>query len=134
MAAGGTIRDLGGQAARFAVVGGLAATLDFAILGIIVEAGGSRYAGRIVSVAIGLVFTWALNRRLTFATPAPPTWGEFARYAAVAMTGIALNLTVYWLTLGAGMPLWLAFALGTGLAAVFNFFRYRALLDTPAPV
>lgn len=120
------------QAARFIVVGGLAAVLDYGILNQIVHAGRSPYAARVVSIAVSLVFTWALNRSLTFATAKPPTWREFAHYCAVAMAGILLNLAIYWAALGVGLPTWAAFVLGTGLAAVFNFFRYRALLGSSA--
>lgn len=117
-----------GQVVRFGVVGGLAAALDFGILSLIVHFGGSRYSARIVSVAVTLVFTWILNRTMTFATAAAPTWREFAHYTAVAIAGIVLNVAIYWAALGLGAPTWAAFVLGTGIAAVFNFFRYRAVL------
>lgn len=117
-----------GQAGRFGIVGVLSAGLDFGVLSIIVASGGSPYLGRIVSVALSMVFTWGLNRRLTFATAAPPSWAEFGRYIAVALAGIALNLALYWGALWLGAPIWLAFVIGTGLTAVFSFFRYRAVL------
>jgi len=117
------------RVATFLFVGGSAAALDFAILSGIVAAGGSRYGARVASVAVATVYTWALNRRLTFATKAPPSWGEFARYVAVAMAGIALNLAIYWAALYAGAATWAAFALGTGITAVFSYFRYKAVLS-----
>lgn len=98
------------------------------MLQLLIGVGGSRYAARIASVAVSMVFTWALNRRLTFATAASPSWSEFGRYTAVAMAGIALNLTIYWTALWFGAATWLAFVLGTGITAVFSFFRYRAVL------
>lgn len=113
---------------RFGIVGGLAAALDFGVLSLIISGGGSRYGARIVSVAVSMVFTWILNRRLTFATATPPSWAEFGRYTAVAMAGIVLNLTIYWSALGLGAATWLAFVLGAGFTAVFSFFRYRAVL------
>lgn len=117
-----------GQVMRFGIVGGLAAALDFGVLSLIIGAGGSRYAARIVSVAMSMVFTWFLNRRLTFATATPPSWAEFGRYTAVAIAGIALNLAIYWSALWFGAATWLAFVVGTGITAVFSFFRYRAVL------
>ncbi len=117
------------QVTTFLFVGGSAAAIDYALLSGIVALGGSRYAARIASVAVATVYTWALNRRLTFATPVPPSWREFGRYVAVAMAGIALNLTLYWGALYAGAPTWAAFLLGTGVTAVFSYFRYKAVLS-----
>ena len=120
-----------GQAARFVVVGVLAAGLDYGVLRLIMALGGSRYAGRIVSVAVAVVFTWALNRTLTFATVDPPSWREFRHYVVVALAGSGLNLAIYWLALILGAPTWAAFGLGVGLTAIFSFWRYRKLLHRP---
>ena len=119
------------QVGRFVLVGGLAAVVDFGVLSLIIYAGGSRYWGRIVSVAVAMVFTWVLNRTLTFATPGPPTWREFTHYIATAIVGVLLNLAIYWTALRAGLPTWAAFVLGTGLVTVFSFLRYRAILHRP---
>jgi putative flippase GtrA len=120
-----------GQAARFAVVGLLGAGVDYGVLRLIMAVGGSRYAGRIVSIAAAMVVTWALNRTLTFAAAAPPSWREFGHYAAVALTSSVLSLVIYWIALALGAPTWAAFILGVGLTAVFSFWRYRGLLGKP---
>ena len=121
-------RILLGQLARFGMVGGSAAALDFAILMTVIHFGGSRYFSRFISIAVAMVYTWTLNRRLTFATVAPPSWREFAHYAAVTLTGVSINLAIYSAVLWLGAPVPLAFVAGTGTAAVFNFLRYRILL------
>lgn len=117
-----------GQAVRFSVVGLLAAGVDFTVLSAGMALGAGPSLARIPAVAIALVFTWILNRRLTFRTPVPPSWSEFARYAFSGLLGIAINLAVYWAALFAGAPVWLAFVLGVGIAAVVTFLRYRAVL------
>ncbi len=122
------VRKLGGEVARFLFVGGSAALIDYGVLMLAVELGGSRYASRIISVAVAIVYTWLLNRRLTFATATPPSWREFGHYVAVSLAGTMLNLALYSGALWLGAPIWLAFGIGTGCAAVFNFLRYRALL------
>ncbi len=102
------------------------------MLWLAVRAGASPYTGRIVSLAAAIVYTWWLNRRLTFATVAPPTWREFGQYVVVSLAGALINYAIYSAALALGAPLWLGFVLGTGIAAVFNFLRYRALLgNTP---
>ncbi len=123
------IPDWARQVAKFLFVGGSAAAIDFGVLSGFVALGLSPYLARIISVAVATVYTWLLNRRLTFATAAPPSWREFGRYIAVAMAGIALNLTIYWSALYLGAPTWAAFVLGTGVTAVFSYFRYKAVLS-----
>jgi putative flippase GtrA len=102
------------------------------VLWLAVRAGTSPYAGRVVSLAAAIIYTWWLNRRLTFATAAPPTWREFGHYVVVSLAGAVINYAIYSAALALGAPLWLGFILGTGIAAVFNFLRYRALLGDAA--
>ncbi len=125
-------RSLASQVLRFLFVGGSAALLDAAVLAVALHFGGSRYLSRPLSLAVSVVYTWWLNRRLTFATAAPPSWREFGHYVAVSLAGVLLNLALYSAALWLRAPIWLAFCIGTGTAAVFNFLRYRALLgNTP---
>jgi putative flippase GtrA len=121
-------RVLLGQLVRFGLVGGSAAALDFAVLMTVIHFGGSRYFSRVISVGMAMVYTWALNRRLTFATVAAPSWREFGHYVAVTLAGVTINLVLYSTALWVGAPVPLAFVIGTGTAAVFNFLRYRILL------
>ena len=114
-----------GPVARFGIVGGLAAGLDYSILKLLVWQGVSPYYGRFVSVPISMVFTWVLNRTVTFQAAAPPSWREFGHYVAVALGGMALNLAIYSSLLWLGLPLTVAFVIATGLTAVYSFLRYR---------
>ena len=113
---------------RFGFVGLSAFALDYGVLAATIQLGASPYAGRVLSMALAMVLTWVLNRRLTFKTSAPPSWREFAAYTGLALAGIALNYAIYSAVLWAGASLLAAMVLGTGIAAVFNFWRYRSLL------
>ncbi len=117
--------DWVGAVARFGIVGGLAAGLDYTTLRLLIWQGMSPYYARIVSVAVTVVFTWALNRTLTFKVATPPSWREFGHYVAVAIGGIILNLGIYSGLLWVGLPLTIAFVIATGLTAVYSFLRYR---------
>lgn len=117
-----------GQAVRFGIVGLLAAGVDFGVLHAGMALGAGPGLARVPAVAVALVFTWLLNRRLTFRTPVPPSWVEFVRYAFSGLLGMAINLAIYWIALALGAPVWFAFTVGVGIAAVVTFLRYRAVL------
>lgn len=116
-----------GSVARFGFVGGSAAAIDYLVLQALVHHGVSPYLGRVASMSIGTVFTWGLNRSLTFRTDAPPSWREFGHYVLVALGGIALNYVLYSGLLLLGAPVWLAFVVGTAITAVYSYFRYRTV-------
>ncbi len=116
------------HASKFAVVGVLAAGIDYLVLLAMIGLGAAAGPARIPATAVALVFTWAMNRRLTFATRAAPSWAEFGRYALAAIKGIGINLAIYWGALWLGATVALAFVAGTGTAAIFTFLCYRELL------
>jgi putative flippase GtrA len=122
-----------GQVLRFGVVGVLAAGVDFGLLYLGVYLGASPYLARIVSVGVTVIFTWALNRNLTFAAVAPPSWGEVAQYVGTSLVGMVINYTIFSAAIFLGAPLWFALCAGTGTAMVFNFLRYRVLFTRPRP-
>ena len=117
------------QVLRFGVVGGLAFVVDGGVLWLLIRAGATPYAARVLSIAVAIVVTWALNRTLTFRTAAPPSWREFAAYAVQSLAGALVNYAIYSVVLWAGGPVWVALVLGVGIASAFNFVRYRALLS-----
>ena len=121
-------RGLIAEVARFGLVGGLAFGLDAAVLALTIHLGASPYAGRVLSVAVAIVFTWWLNRRLTFRTAAAPTWREFRGYVLQSLLGAGVNYAVYAAALALGASTIVALVLGTGIASAFNFVRYRKLL------
>ncbi len=118
-----------GQVGRFLVVGGSAAALDAGVLWLMVHVGGATfYAGRAVSIPVAMVFAWWLNRTVTFRTPTPPSWREFGAYVVNSLAGAAINYAISAGLVALRLPAAVGFVVGTGIAAVFNFFRYRAIL------
>lgn len=129
------LRDQGilGQILRFAIVGGLAFLLDAAILKTLVHFGVDPVVGRIFSLAASVTLTWVLNRNLTFAAQKPPSWGEFGHYVLSSMMGLIINYVVYSAAVFLHTPLIVALVIGTVIASIFNFFRYRQLLSDKKP-
>lgn len=122
------LRTLTRHAAKFSVVGLAGAALDYGLLLAVMHFGVGAALARIPAVAITLVFTWYLNRTLTFRTKSPPNWHEFSHYALAALTGVAINLIIYWGSLIVPAPVWIAFTCGTGTAAIYTFLIYRKIL------
>jgi putative flippase GtrA len=120
---------LASQGIKFGVVGLSAAALDFGVLQLCIGLGASPYWARFVSLAPAIVMTWYANRRLTFASGRSPSWREFMLYVSTALAGIGINFVLYWSALYMGLPVPVAFVIGTGTAAIFNFLRYRKLLS-----
>jgi putative flippase GtrA len=125
---------LQGQILRFAVVGGLGFLVDAAVLQGAVHLGASSVVGRVFSITSAMTFTWILNRSLTFASAAAPSWREYAHYVADSLAGLVVNYAVYSVAVFFKSPLMAALALGTVAGSVFNFVRYRRLLSGKRPV
>jgi putative flippase GtrA len=115
---------------RFAFVGALGFLVDLAMLWLglnVLKL--DVYSARLVSFAVTVTFTWALNRHVTFGEERARTWPamgrEWTRFVAVNAIGLAVNYAVYALlvTFAGG---WLAVpyvAAGCGSAAglLFNY-------------
>lgn len=115
------------QVCVFALVGGLAFVLDTTILLTLTHFGVPPLAARLVSMAFAVVFTWQMNRRLTFKLKTPPTLAEFGCYVVISLTSLLINYAIF-SVLQHFTPLVAATAVGTIVAATYNFFRYRALM------
>ncbi len=80
----------------FLFSGGSAFVVDLGInLGLIHLAGLNPFVSRLISIACAMVFAWLMHRNVTFAVKTPPSFGEFARFVAVAGSANALNYLVY---------------------------------------
>jgi len=85
---------------RFAFVGGLGFLVDLAILWLGLNLLRlDVYSARLVSFAVTVTFTWALNRHVTFGAERARTWPAIARewlqFVAVNAIGLAANYAVY---------------------------------------
>lgn len=84
----------------FALIGALGFLVDIAVLALAIEALGlGPYAGRALSFAVTVTFTWAMNRYLTFGDRRARGLGgaarEWARFVAANALGLAVNYGVY---------------------------------------
>ncbi len=115
---------------RFAIVGAFGFGVDLGVLWLALEQLQlGVYAARLVSFAVTVTFTWAMNRYVTFGDRRAQGPGgivrEWARFVAANAIGLAVNYAVYAALVGWGSGL-LAnpyFAAGCGSIAglVFNY-------------
>ena len=115
-----------GQFLRFGLVGMAGFVVDAAALTAAMALGLGPYGGRVVSYLAAATFTWAMNRRFTFAG-ADPRRGtaQWGRFVAANGVGALVNYGTY-AALVALVPLvaaWpvLGVAAGSVAGLVFNF-------------
>ena len=118
------MRDGARQLGRFAVAGALGFVVDVAVLYAAMALGAGWILGRMLSFLAAAGFTWAFNRRYTFAATDSP-WREWCRYLASMAGGMLINFLVYSLALSLLPAAWWspAFAVGCGSAVgmIANF-------------
>jgi putative flippase GtrA len=79
----------------FLLAGLLALATDALVLEGLMRAGLHALLARIFAIAVAMVVSWLVNRRVTFAVAAAPSIGEFARFAAVSWTAQAVNYAIF---------------------------------------
>lgn len=115
------------QGLRFAAVGFVATGAHYAVLVALVEAGGIKpILATTCGYAIGIVVSYSLNRRFTFASHGGP--GRFAKYVTLYVVGAFLNGAVMGGLMGLGAPYLWAQVGATGLVLVWNFAGARYLV------
>ena len=116
--------------AAFATVGTVGFCVDAGVLTALVRYGGANpYAARVMSFAVAVVATWAMNRRFTFESDADSAMeraSEYGRYLSVQVVGASANLAVYsvCLLIWPQLTAWLfvPLAVGSAVGLVLNFF------------
>ena len=121
------------EALRFLMVGGTAFLVDAGVLALMGRLGLPPLAARAVSIAVALVFTWQMHRRLTFKVVRPATFDEFRRYVGISLVSIAMNYGIF-SVMQLAIPPIPAAGVGTIVAAIYNFVRYRALMGRKQPM
>ncbi len=112
----------------FLFSGGSAFVIDAGInTGLIHFAGLNPFVSRLISIACAMVWAWLMHRRVTFAVTAPPSLGEFVRFAAVAGGANALNYAVYAGILLAwpAVPPLAAMIISTAIATAASYLGFR---------
>jgi putative flippase GtrA len=79
----------------FATIGAVAFFIDAAVLYAARALGIGLYSGRVVSFLAAATFTWALNRRYTFAATAAAPIVQWGRFLAANVLGGFVNYGVY---------------------------------------
>ncbi|SFH95229.1 Putative flippase GtrA (transmembrane translocase of bactoprenol-linked glucose) [Bosea sp. OK403] len=121
---------LPGRFPRFLGVGALGFLVDGGVFAIAIERLMlGPVTARVLSFLAAAAFTWALNRRFTFADRASSRpAAELGRYTLSSLAAGAVNLTAYTaivLTLGSARPIpYLALAAGVGAGLMINFVLY----------
>jgi putative flippase GtrA len=118
-----SLRHYGG----FLMAGLLALATDGLILEALMRAGWHPLAARPLAIAVAMVVSWLVNRRVTFAMPGRPSWREYTRFAAVSWSAQAVNYTVFGTILIArpAMPPLLALVLACLVAMFVSYFGFR---------
>jgi putative flippase GtrA len=122
------------QFLRFAVVGAAGFAVDSAALYIAMQwLHSGHYLGRLISYLIAATFTWAMNRRFTFAGQVTRRrLSQWLKFLAVNSTGGAANYAVYALLVGTSMLVteWPVIGVAAGSVAglAINFILSRKLV------
>lgn len=107
---------------RFLLVGGLSTGLQYAVLAIgVVVFGMAAVPASSVGFALSALLNYLLNRRFTFQS-ARAHREALPRFAVTAFMGLAWNALLLALFVRAGLPVWLAQVLATGVVLGWNFF------------
>lgn len=111
----------------FVMAGLLALTTDGLILEGLRGFGWHPLLARPFAIAIAMVVSWLVNRRITFAVASAPTLREYARFAAVSWSAQAVNYLVFAAILiarPATQPL-VALVLASSIAMFVSYFGFR---------
>jgi len=114
------------QIGRFAIVGVIATAVHYAILIALVEIGHVKpVIATTLGYCVGVVTSYALNRRFTFTDSAAPVATSFAKFVALYGIGAVLNGFIMSAVMALGAPYLLAQVVATGLVLIWNFLGAR---------
>ncbi len=122
------------QLLHFSIAGSLGFLIDACVTQVLVQfAGTDPFVARAVAVCLAIAFTFAYNRRITFADHRDDgRWHQLARYLAGNSVGLIVNYAVYaaCLALWPWLRTWPALAVAGGALAGMsvNFVAARYLV------
>lgn len=111
---------------QFGCIGGVVFLFDATCFWLLIQLTGWPSLARIISVALAVTLSWALNRALTFRhqTGGSP-WRELLKFAVSQLPGACINALVSMLAF-TSLPVthnnaWLSTAVGSAAGLVANF-------------
>ena len=113
------------QFIKFAVVGGIGTVINLAVLYTLTEYAGMFYLySATAAFVVAVINNFVLNTVWTFGHAlGENTAGKFAKFAAVSLASLAVNLCVLWFfTELAGIYYLVSQVLAIGVALIINFF------------
>lgn len=115
-----------GEIVRFCIVGASSVAFNNLLIVALTELAGFHY---LVSIAIAFLLAtamgFALNRQWTFGKNGVAEQGEFVRYVAVTIGGIAISLSATWYLTRFGIPYYVTMVAIGCLMAPLNFVAHR---------
>jgi putative flippase GtrA len=124
------IRHYGG----FVLAGLMAFTADAAILEALMRGAAlSPFLARPVGISVGMVISWLVNRRVTFAVRTRPTAAEFLHFAAVSWTAQVVNYLIFAaiLALVPGTPPFIALVVASAFSMFYAYSGFRYVVFRP---
>ncbi len=110
------------QFLRFLIVGATATSVQYAVLILLVEgAKEPKFWSAVAAYLCGLVASYLFNRRFTFAGTQTHFGLAFAKFFAVAIVGLGLNMAIFAALTSAGFYYLLAQVVATGLVLIWNY-------------
>lgn len=117
------------QIARFAIVGVIATAVHYAVLIALVEIGHVRpVIATTIGYGVGIVVSYALNRRFTFQASGAPVASSFAKFVVLYGVGAFLNGAIVAALIAQGAPYLLAQVAATALVLFWNFLGARYIV------
>ncbi|MEM9027882.1 MAG: GtrA family protein [Pseudomonadota bacterium] len=112
----------------FVLAGAMALIVDIIVLQLLISLASLPAAmARLVAIAMAMVVSWLINRTVTFAVAAPPSWSEFSKFAAASWLAQAVNYGVFLVLLAAvpNLPAALAVVGASLVAMVVSYIGFR---------
>jgi putative flippase GtrA len=110
---------------RFLIIGGAGFLVDAGLTMLLIKLGVDPLLARAPAIGAAILFTWLANRSYTFQVRVQRSVPEAIRYSGVALSAAAINYTLYFLFILAGLHPLAAITVATALQTGFSFFAYR---------
>lgn len=117
------------QFVRFNLVGIVNTALTYAVYAVLVFVGVNHFLALLADYAVGIVFSFAMNKRVTFRVRDRATPAMFLRMAGSSVLLLALNALMLWLLVDRrGVNSYLGQVIALAVVALLSFAAQRILV------